>query len=771
MSVESSSKPRVFQDKRPAYFRAGTTHLSYGINSNWDRLLNAASYYIRERGRGREEKDTFQAVIEHPTQILHIGRLISDGLQVAQQMDWADRSVNAYRAMLGRVPDTHDRWTPFGRRHKTAMNSHEYDDHNIRHQRRGERFIESMILHNFRLRHETPIGEVIPAIFLAWENHDKDQVLQIHRHKIEHRKKGEKEGIYRDYKVKAGHDIGGAVMLWINRDTWAAQSLRAPTLAEQDVRQAMYIIDHHHEPEQLKDMLNAKKKPWKTRGAPKSGNKSLLRGEDLMHLRESGQLDYTALSLSQHLEILHWEKVEGHVVQVDELIRFLTKFQGDARTTSVLARAGIKAENIPRLGEKTYSVESLLRLRKILQTEKELQRWVKHEINWQYVNVTGLDPLFEYEHIVELVAMSNNHSQLLPNVSDEERTLVNLAKETVVRADWFEMFVPPFPAFIRTETTDYAKKRPFLQMGHDGLMDMRALLLQRDSSLQDIFPDTLDDTDLFLAIAEYGPGNFSKELEPFDSDIRRLLFEFLHSALPSGTFIEKNPFIIRVTEENELMGLYVLREAGRQILGGRLDFLHKHYQDRIDTICQKALAHAGYGDGFIQNLLSTIRLDAISRYFAHAKSTNRLIEMTSAYIKKREGNAPLIARFENAVRVLQKEEQMIAFHLAKTEPPSQLDSSQPILEQQSDETQARFIAMMDRLIERRIERIRQQRKERGQRFTDRQVRALRQAAVNGLFAPSTPYTSYDSIANPDQMKTLVAVPAIQAADDFDEVGK
>jgi hypothetical protein len=176
----------------------------------------------------------------------------------------------------------------------------------------------------------------------------------------------------------------------------------------------------------------------------------------------------------------------------------------------------------------------------------------------------GLLPEFEQEFAEELRELAGNNEPLFIEISPSERQSLNIASEVAVRADLMDMISPPAEAMLRSLLTQWSEKRPF-------------------------FRTEVNDNDLINSIME-GEGN----LDTNDSDVRRLLWEFVHNdEFHSESPVGRSRFKKKVYKDNALTGLLMFQRIGSRLLRGDFTDVERVYEFREDSLIRKAFLKSG----------------------------------------------------------------------------------------------------------------------------------------------------------------------------------
>lgn len=465
------------------------------------------------------------------------------GFQFLYQMDLADRAVNGLQLLMEwdqRNPQTKG---PFGKLQREAYEHPALSDHNFPHNRRYERWLESLLLNIGELRHSQSVLPWIDSMFVFGKFHDIDQLVSLYRNMV-----GRENGEQKVLNAKKGHGIGAAVMVLVTHRRYGIERMVDNGKAWKISAGAAYMMMKHDEPEKLPQLLAATEKAY----VEHNGNKVWLHGVDLVKKFEDNELDLTTLSPYQMMEILVIQKgmagfIEGLLPDI-----FVTETSGQRKLAHKAADITNKAEVNRKVAlYMRYASQELLDL---FNKDKPLVK-----------SIFGLAPEFEYEYAEALLTLlardDTAHIPILNALTDAEKTALKRATEVAIRADTLEMVAPPVEAIYRSLSTQFSLGRPFWR---DGL--------------------TLDQV-------INSEGNLPLDI---DSDTRRKLKEFVQMGQIGQSLIEDNPYNRRLNRDNAVMGLLYFRTIGEQIMRADYGTLDASFAGRMAGLSKKALRKAGY---------------------------------------------------------------------------------------------------------------------------------------------------------------------------------
>ena len=215
---------------------------------------------------------------------------ILEGIEFVGRMDVADRASNGLRLAVTHDKRDTTRESAFGTMLHRAFNNPTLSDHNHEHSRRLERWLETMMLNIGELRHSHSIYHWIDSTILFSYWHDADQLISLQRN--------EEEG--RDFSVKKGHALAGAVMLLALHKRYAVERKVSIHDAWEITAGAALMSLKHDEPERFMQALSGTQNAY----IDQDGTRLYLKGDILEKLYEDNALNLFTLTPAQLVELL-----------------------------------------------------------------------------------------------------------------------------------------------------------------------------------------------------------------------------------------------------------------------------------------------------------------------------------------------------------------------------------------------------------------------------------------------------------------------------------
>lgn len=610
------------------------TNASYIINHGMD-------VWVKEFGSLRRDPvEVVRAFVEERNNGESLREHVLEGFEFLARMDISDRAQNGFRLSL--LTDNHDntQLSEFGHILYRAYNNPVFSDHNHEHNRRVERWIESMLLNIGPLRHSGSVKSWVDSAFLFAYFHDIDQLLTLQRNY--ERPNGDKH----DLPAKKGHALAAAVMLLSLYERYSQERLVSADKAWEICVGSAYMILRHDEPESLDAILNGGEKAYRFQ----DGNFVFMSGQELSEKFNANRLDLTTLTGSQIVELLKAEKSKtGFMVPGS---RF------------------------------------------------------------------GLLPSFESEYALELSSLETDRNGLFAHIPGDCLTALKSMTEVVVKADVIEMVAPPEEAVLRTFMTQYSLNRPFWR-------DIREDDYMAKNDFTRSAPENIRP---YLQAITLGPGNVEYIQ---DSDVRRILWEFLHaSQLLPESGLTQSRYIKKVDRENIIRGILAFKKYGREIMRGRIEVLDGIYLRRLNEISRKALVNSG-----LDPLQMRIFLSLAGAGFDR-------IQTVADSIARRDSG--LSARYVDKAGTLIDEMESVKAGISGKPHPDKNGSGGLYIYSKAD------IEKFSLLCDLTLEMLRQQ-----FGMSRRKLNRFKLDAWRGRFGSTTPYRTYDSLGSPLKVRTLV----------------
>lgn len=313
-------------------------------------------------------------------------------------------------------------------------------------------------------------------------------------------------------------------------------------------------------------------------------------------------------------------------------------------------------------------------------------------------SIYGLHPEFEKLFGDQLRDLENNHDPIFYRLDEAEVTALNLATEVAIRADMMDMIAPPTEAIYRTLMTQYSQQRPFW----------------RDNIPLQILAEQIS----------AGSGNITSET---DSDVRRLLWEFMNiEHVSPDSVLARSRYINKVNRDNSILGILVLKQIGQKFITGDFSPVSDSYKQRISGLTDKALNKAG---------ISYLTQLWLQRQFrAHRNPI-----LISDYIE-RQGYIELSQSYlANVTHLLEEEQALIGSLNAKYAEFTGVDFD-PVHQA------TLFIITCDQVIDQLCDKYHVSRKK---------LNRYKKKIATGKTWQSLPYRAYDSLGNPEQIRTII----------------
>ncbi len=341
---------------------------------------------------------------------------------------------------------------------------------------------------------------------------------------------------------------------------------------------------------------------------------------------------------------------------------------------------------------------------------RQIVRLLQHEKKDSHIAKTprskyGLHPLFEAEYAKELEALAEDEKPILEDLTPESRKGLETAAEAAVWADWTDMISTPVEAIFRTLHTQYSRNRPFMSSPAE-LDNLRTFLNKPN----------LSDHELLLHAVLHGPGNINLNADQgqCDSDVRRMVWEFVHSGQLNDGPVGSSKFNHRVNRENAYMGLLAFRRIGANIMRGDMSDLDEAYERRQQGVIEKALIKAG-------------ARKSVAKRAAKSNSPNSVDQLSEPALQ--------------TLQALKRERDQIKDELRSKPQGDAIDGVFP------ESAIKEFLDICD-AIEAKLRRA----------FNLSQVACtrLRHRSMRNAYAPSTPFNNYSSIGEPKNIRTIFA---------------
>ena len=378
----------------------------------------------------------------------------------------------------------------------------------------------------------------------------------------------------------------------------------------------------------------------------------------------------------------------------------------------------------------------------LMRIEKMARNKQGKESAYREDSTFGFPPDFELNHFGEIVEFMGMTDPILPDLTISRRDDLIRKAEAFLWADNSEFSAPAGEAFARKLETAYSVGRPLMLSDSENFRTYVNSLRARNN--QEPFVEDASIVDHMFYDALMGPGNLKGDLNKFDSDLRRIVWELLHLD------DYQNAFRRNYNKETAFLGALNCRKMLSELMQGKIDSFDRMILGNMASLGEKVMTRAGFSSKGINALRSITRKDGIfikavekilsrkhgvlADKFSHI--VNHEMEMRHAILDN-WSNKPLNAGIMEEVTVVN--------------PLDQSFKTSQKVEVYPDSQLLIFYQLMDKVINYLALQY-------GDHFgpvSSQEIARYEKMIEDGIASTMQPYGTYYSISSPDAMKYIL----------------